>query len=110
MLVLKQLLAPPIFKDEEKTHQAFLLHIILSVLITLPILYGGYILIQKPEEFGQNTYIYLNFGNHQRHIVYRSQAWICTSGVCDLSYRDLGILNGGDCYQFKYLRGGVYTW
>jgi len=50
MLLLKRLLAPPIFNDEEKAHQAYLLHIILSVITVLPILFATYIFIQKPEE------------------------------------------------------------
>jgi len=53
MLALKQFLAPPTFEDEEKTHQAYLLSIILSILITLPIPFVIYTLIQKTNEFGK---------------------------------------------------------
>ena len=53
MFVLKQLLTPPRFKDEEKTHEAYLLLVILSIFATLPIPFAFYILIQKPEELGK---------------------------------------------------------
>jgi PAS domain S-box-containing protein len=50
MLFLKLLLTPPTFTDEEKTHQAYLLHVILLALIAIPIPFVAYLLIQRPEE------------------------------------------------------------
>ena len=50
MLFLKRWLTPPVFRDEEKTHRAYLLHIILLTLIAIPIPFVIYQLIQKPEE------------------------------------------------------------
>jgi len=50
MLLLKLLLTPPTFADEEKTHQAYLLHVILLTLIIIPIPYIVYVLIRTPEE------------------------------------------------------------
>ncbi|MBC7875832.1 MAG: PAS domain S-box protein [Anaerolineales bacterium] len=50
MAFIKKLFAPPIFEDEEKTHQAYLLHTILLALIIIPIPFVIYILIQMPEE------------------------------------------------------------
>jgi len=50
MYRLKSLLAPPVFKDEEKTHQAYLLHVILLTLISIPIPFVIYLLIKRPEE------------------------------------------------------------
>ncbi len=47
---MKKFFAPPIFSDEEKTHQAYLLHTILLALIIIPIPYVIYVLIQMPEE------------------------------------------------------------
>jgi PAS domain S-box-containing protein len=47
---LKKFFAAPVFDDEEKTHQAYLLHVIISVLIITPILYAIYVLIVMPEE------------------------------------------------------------
>ncbi|MEO5887905.1 MAG: ATP-binding protein, partial [Anaerolineales bacterium] len=43
-------LVPPVFDDEEKTHQGYLLHVILLTLIIIPIPYILYVLIQTPEE------------------------------------------------------------
>jgi PAS domain S-box-containing protein len=50
MLLLKLLLTPPTFADEEKTHQAYLLHVILLALIVIPIPFVAYLLIRMPEE------------------------------------------------------------
>ena len=50
MLFLKKLLTPPVFKDEEKTHQAYLLHVILLALMFIPVPYAIYVLIQRLEE------------------------------------------------------------
>jgi PAS domain S-box-containing protein len=50
MLLIKLLLTPPTFADEEKTHQAYLLHFILLTLITIPIPFVAYLLIRRPEE------------------------------------------------------------
>lgn len=50
MLLLKLLLTPPTFADEEKTHQAYLLHFILLALIAIPVPFVAYLLIRRPEE------------------------------------------------------------
>ncbi|HXQ32726.1 MAG TPA: ATP-binding protein [Anaerolineales bacterium] len=50
MLLLKLLLTPPTFEDDEKTHQAYLLHFILLALITIPVPFVVYLLIRRPEE------------------------------------------------------------
>ena len=50
MLLLKLLLTPPTFADEEKTHQAYLLHFILLALIAIPVPFVVYLLIRGPEE------------------------------------------------------------
>jgi len=50
MLFVKRLLTPPVFKDEEKTHQAYFLHVILLALMFIPVPYAIYVLIQGPEE------------------------------------------------------------
>src|SRR5687767_13583119 len=50
MLLLKLYLTPPTFEDEEKTHQAYLLHVILLTLIIIAIPFILYVLIQQPEE------------------------------------------------------------
>lgn len=50
MTFLKKLFSSPVFEDEEKTHQAYLLHTILLALIALPIPYAVFILTQMPEE------------------------------------------------------------
>ena len=50
MTLLKYWLAPPVFEDEEKTHQAYLLNVILLSLIAIPIPFVAYLLIRRPEE------------------------------------------------------------
>ena len=50
MTLLKYWLAPPVFDDEEKTHQAYLLNVILLSLIAIPIPFIIYLLIRRPEE------------------------------------------------------------
>jgi len=45
----KRILSPPVFEDEVKNHQAYLLHIILWVLVLVPIPYVLYVLIKVPE-------------------------------------------------------------
>ena len=47
---IKRLFTPPAFEDEEKTHQAYLLHVILLALLAVPIPFAIYLFIQKPEE------------------------------------------------------------
>lgn len=49
MSFLKNLLAPPVFDDETKTQQAYMLHIILWVLILVPIPFLFYTLVFVPE-------------------------------------------------------------
>jgi len=53
MLLPKLLLTPPTFPDEEKTHQAYLLHFILQALIAIPVPFVAYLLIQRPEEYSR---------------------------------------------------------
>jgi PAS domain S-box-containing protein len=48
--LLKGWLVPPVFDDEEKTHQGYLLNVILLSLIAIPIPFIAYLLIRKPEE------------------------------------------------------------
>lgn len=48
--ILKNLLSPPRFKNEEETHQAFLLHMILWGLVLVPIPYVLYFVIFVPQE------------------------------------------------------------
>ena len=50
MLLLRLFLTPPTFADEEKTHQAYLLHFILLALILIPVPFVAYLLIRRPEE------------------------------------------------------------
>ncbi|HZJ22586.1 MAG TPA: PAS domain S-box protein, partial [Anaerolineales bacterium] len=50
MNLLKGWLVPSVFDDEEKTHQGYLLHIILLSLIAIPIPFLAYLLIRRPEE------------------------------------------------------------
>ena len=53
MLLLKLLLTPPTFPEEEKTHQAYLLHFILVALIAIPIPFAVYLMIRRPEEYSR---------------------------------------------------------
>ena len=47
---LKKILAPPVFDEDAKTHQAYLLHIILWGLIFVPVPYVLYTLIMDPGD------------------------------------------------------------
>ena len=49
MKFIQELIKPPVFDDEEKTHQAYLLNIILWALIFVPLPYLLYILFAQPE-------------------------------------------------------------
>ncbi len=46
---LKSILKPPVFKDETKTQQAYMLHIILWTLVLVPLPFAVYTLITYPE-------------------------------------------------------------
>ncbi|MFM8369582.1 MAG: PAS domain-containing protein, partial [Chloroflexota bacterium] len=46
---IKKLFKPPIFEDEEKNHQAYLLNIILWTLVVVPIPYLIYVITTQPE-------------------------------------------------------------
>lgn len=48
--ILKKLLSPPQFENEEETHQAYLLHMILWGLILVPIPYVLYFVLFVPEQ------------------------------------------------------------
>ncbi|HEY5729754.1 MAG TPA: PAS domain-containing protein, partial [Anaerolineales bacterium] len=50
MKFLKRILSPPVFDDELKTQQAYMLHIILWTLVCVPIPYFIYSLIATPED------------------------------------------------------------
>jgi PAS domain S-box-containing protein len=50
---MRQWFTPPVFEDEEKTQQAFMLHIILWALILVPVPYVLYVLIQTPADIGR---------------------------------------------------------
>ena len=49
MKYLKQLLAPPVFSDEAKTEQAYLLHIILWTLVCVPIPYVLFVFLKGTD-------------------------------------------------------------
>lgn len=49
MKFLYSLVTPPVFEDEEKTHQAYLLNIILWALVIVPVPYLVYIVGTQPE-------------------------------------------------------------
>src|SRR4030095_6951690 len=50
MHLLKSWLTPPVLQDEQKTHQAYLLHFILLALISIPIPFVIYLILQAPAE------------------------------------------------------------
>jgi len=49
LTTLKRWITPPVFDDEAKTHQAFLLHVILWALIFVPFPYAVYSVLRTPE-------------------------------------------------------------
>ncbi|MBI3738449.1 MAG: PAS domain S-box protein [Chloroflexi bacterium] len=49
LTALKRWITPPVFDDEAKTHQAFLLHVILWALIFVPFPYAIYSVLRTPE-------------------------------------------------------------
>lgn len=49
MKSIREFFKPPVFDDEEKTYQAYLLNIILWTLVLIPIPYLVYVLIDYPE-------------------------------------------------------------
>jgi PAS domain S-box-containing protein len=77
MKFLKGMLTPPVFEDEFKTHQAYLLNIILWGLILIPIPYVLYGLIATPENkirvliqggFGETINVILLYLLHRGHV------------------------------------------
>lgn len=50
---LKRIFSPPIFEDEEKTHQAYLLNVLLWVLICIPVPYILYTIIFAPQNISR---------------------------------------------------------
>ena len=50
---IKQLLRPPVFEQDEKTHQAYLLHVILLAFMLMPLPYILYVLIRDPLDAGR---------------------------------------------------------
>jgi PAS domain-containing protein len=76
MSMLQSLLTPPTFEDETKTHQAFILHYILLVLILVPVAYAAFIYYANREQFGtaltqaipsELINIFLYIGNRRGH-------------------------------------------
>src|SRR5688500_8315852 len=53
MTILRRLLTPPVFEDEVKTRQAYLLHIVLWGLILVPIPYVLYEWLSGSENAGR---------------------------------------------------------
>ena len=53
MSVLRRLLAPPVFGDETKTHEAFLLHVILWALVVVPVPYLLLTAVVAPAHTGR---------------------------------------------------------
>jgi PAS domain S-box-containing protein len=51
MPTLIQLLSPPVFEDETKSHQAYFLHYILLVLVVVPVAYSTTIWFTEPDYF-----------------------------------------------------------
>ncbi|MEN9563171.1 MAG: hypothetical protein RIR73_1415 [Chloroflexota bacterium] len=49
MTFIQEIIKPPVFEDDEETHQAYLLNIILWVLIVVPLPYLLYVLFAQPE-------------------------------------------------------------
>lgn len=104
---LRDLFKAPVFDDEEKTHQAYLLNIVLWALVVMPIPYLSYILVAQPELstrawiqsiFGESINIVLFILMRRGHIQAASMGqvvsfWFFTtvtaltaSGVQDESY------------------------
>lgn len=50
---LKRWLTPPVFEDEARTHQAYILHVILWTLVCVPIPYLIFSLIKTPDHAGR---------------------------------------------------------
>ena len=50
LAILKKLLSPPQFANEEDSHQAYLLHVILCGLVIVPIPYMLYFVIFVPQD------------------------------------------------------------
>jgi len=74
---LKKIFAPPVFKDEVKTQQAYLLNIILWVLICVPVPFVMYTLFFTPERmnrtlaqtvFGETVNLTLLVMLHRGHV------------------------------------------
>jgi PAS domain S-box-containing protein len=50
---LNQLFAPPVFEDEEKTQQGFLIHVVLWALMAIPLPYLAYVIFFTPENLNR---------------------------------------------------------
>lgn len=48
--ILRSWLTPPLFDDEAKTRQAYILHYILLTLLAVPVCYTAYIYFREPEQ------------------------------------------------------------
>lgn len=58
---LKRWLTPPVFEDEAKTHQAYILHVILWTLVCVPIPYLIYSLIKMSDQ-SERIWVQVIFG------------------------------------------------
>jgi PAS domain S-box-containing protein len=61
MSTLKKLLTPPVFEDEAKTQQAYMLHIILWTLVLVPLPFAIYTLVFAPENTARSI-VQIAFG------------------------------------------------
>src|SRR5687767_8706962 len=86
MTILRRLLTAPIFEDEVKTRQAYLLNIILWSLILIPIPYVFYTWIAAPENlsrvlvqagFGETANLVLFYLLHRGHVHAASILQVC---------------------------------
>ena len=77
MTFLKRIFTPPVFEDEVKAQQAFMLHIILSTLLFVPIPFVLYTLAFVPENttrmlvqiaFGESVSLFLLFILRRGHV------------------------------------------
>ncbi len=55
---IKRLFAPPVFQEDQKTHQAYLLHVILLAFMVMPVPYVLYMLIQRPDDLGRTMALF----------------------------------------------------
>ena len=61
MIFFKKILTPPVFEDEVKTQQAYMLHIILWTLVIIPIPYLIFSIFVTSDNMAR-VYIQVGFG------------------------------------------------